>query len=498
MSSDLLDCLLNTLNSEEINYCHWKSNIDLARATSGELDLDLLIARGSFQKAITILSRLGFKTALVRWGTNTPGISHFYGYDPKTERFVHVHLFSRVLTGESLLKSHLFPFESMLLQNAGYVGPMRVTSKSAELVLYTIRMFIKYGSVLDLVYLLKNSEKIKSEVRWLKDGYDLTEALSLLKQYCPLIDESLFVKCIDTLEGEVSLIQRIRLARKVRGRIRNYSKHTFLEWVSALTRLVFTQVQRIIGSRKKNKVLQAGGAVIAIVGADATGKSTLVSETGRWLGEVFTVRIVHAGKPPTSWATAPVNLLLYLFRRFLPKLRSTRVEKRFSPENGDFPLEEKGIASLLSAIRAITLAWDRRNLLLKSWRAVANGEIVICDRYPSEITSAMDSPRLQEKTERGGWLASFYNAAATLERHFYTQIPSPDIVVRLHVSVETAKQRNRLRNKPGEETDTYIESRHHQTREWHRTGTRSVFDVDTEQPLAETLLNIKEILWRAL
>ena len=322
MVSNLVDCLLETLNLERINYCHWKSNIDLAQATSGEMDLDFLIERESFQPMISILSRLGFKPTIVRWGLNSPGISHFYGYNSAADRFAHVHLFSRVLTGESFLKSHLLPLESMLLQNVRLDGQMRVTSKSAELVIFTIRTYIKYGSILDLVYLYKKNEKIRSELNWLKDGSDLTTSLCLLNKYCPVIDDQLFLQCINAIENNASLLQRISLARKVRSNIRYYSKHTFFEWISSYFMLAFNQVQKRIGSRKKNKVLQAGGAVIAIVGADATGKSTVVSELGRWLGKNFLVRIIHAGKPSTSWVTAPINLVLSLVRHFWPKSSS--------------------------------------------------------------------------------------------------------------------------------------------------------------------------------
>lgn len=498
MSSNLVDCLVTRLNNEGINYCHWKSNVDLAQATRGEMDLDFLVDRESFQPAVSILSRLGFKSALVRWGANSPGISHYYGYDPAADRFAHVHLFSRVLTGESFSKSHLLPFEMMLLQNSRYDGQMKVASKSAELVLFTIRTFIKYGSLLDLVYLSRKNKKIKSELRWLKDGADLSTSVCLLNKYCPVIDENLFFQCIDTLEKNSPLIERVRLARKVRRRIRSYAKHTSLERISAYIKLVSTQVRRRIGTRKKNKVLQAGGAVIAIVGADATGKSTLVLETGRWLGENFVVRILHAGKPPTSWATAPVNLLLHLERRLRPYLRPAATEHRSTSKQGESFLQGRGLASLLYAFRAVALAWDRRNLLMKGWRAAANGEILICDRYPSNVIGAMDSPRLKEIEENSGWFSLVYNMAARLEQRLYAQIPPPDLVVRLHVSVETAKERNRLRDKPGEETDVYIESRHLHSRQWHRTDTGRVFDVDTEQSLTETMLNIKDIIWRSL
>ena len=497
MSTQLVNCLLETFNNERINYCHWKSNIDLAQATSGEMDLDFIIDRESFQPVISILSRLGFKPAMVRWGANSPGISHFYGYDPAADRFAHVHLFSRVLTGESFMKSHLLPFESMLLENTRFDGQMKVTSKSAELVLFTIRTFIKYGSLLDLAYLYKKSEKIKTELNWIKDGADLDTSLCLLHKYCPVIDENLFIQCINTLENNDSLLQRIKLAQKVRSRIRNYSKHTFLEWFSSLMKLAFTQVQRRIGSRKKNKVLQAGGVIIAIVGSDGTGKSTVVSEIGRWLGKDFLVRKIHAGKPSTSWETAPVNMVFHLLRRLRPKSQSA-VEDQSSSENGKSTFKGRELASLLYAFRAVTLAWDRRNLLLKSWRSAARGEIVISDRYPSNIIGAMDSPRLNEINENNGLLASVYNRAAKLEKQLYTQIPPPDIVVRLHVSVEIAKERNRLRIKSEEETDEYIEYRHNHFSEWHRTDSGRVFDVDAAQPLAETMFAVKEVIWHSL
>jgi hypothetical protein len=127
----------------------------------------------------------------------------------------------------------------MLLQNARYDGQMRVTSKSAELVLFTVRMYIKYGSLLDLPFLVKKTEKIHSELNWLKEGSDLSTSLSLLNKYCPVIDEGLFLQCMDKLDKNVSLIQRIKLARKVRRRLHSYSKHTFLEWASS-TRLIFS------------------------------------------------------------------------------------------------------------------------------------------------------------------------------------------------------------------------------------------------------------------
>ncbi len=496
-TATMVDCLVDTFNREEIVYSHWKSNIDLGQATAGKMDLDLLVDRKSLSQALTILSHLGYKPAVARWGANPPSIRHYYGLDPDTRQLIHVHLFSRVLTGESYVKSHLFPFETMLLENVYYSDQIRVSSKPAELVLFTLRMFIKYGSLFDLVSLWRKSESLKTEVRWLQDGGDLTEALSLLQEHCPVIDEPLFVRCVETLNGDSPLIERMMLAQQVRRRLKVYAKYSFFKRLLAYVRVLWAEVRRRMGTKQKNKVLQAGGAVIAFVGADATGKSTLVTETTHWLGDTFAVKVIHTGKPPSSWLTAPVNIALALVRRLMSLQRVSRLKDQI-PSSDSNPSQHKfkGLSSIPYALRAITLAWDRQRLILKTRRLAAQGEIIVCDRYPSNVIGAMDSPRLEEEPLKTGRVVAIYNRLARLEKRLYRPIPPPDIALKLQVSLETAKKRNRERN--GQDGDAYLEARHRQSQDWYMPGTRYVYDIDTEQSLEETICNVKDAIWESL
>jgi len=498
LTLELISRLVEALNTKKVVYCHWKSNLFLAQALSGKMDLDLLVDRRSLPQALTILTNLGFKHAIVKWGPGTPGVSHYYGLDLQTGQLAHVHLFSRVLTGESFVKSHLFPFEPMLLENTDYFGQIRVTPKPAELVLFILRTFIKYSSPLDLMYLLRNSGDIRTELRWLQSGSDISEALYLLEKYCPVIDEPLFIESINTLNGTSSLVKRLMVAQRIRWRLRVYAKRTGSNRILAYIRWLWGQGQRRLGGKRKNKMLHAGGMVIAFVGCEATGKSTLVSACGDWLSDAFAVKMVHAGKPPSSWLTLPVNIVLPLLRRVLPRLRITRLKGYDSSvSRTESQLKVEGLASLIYALRSVTLAWDRRQLLLKTRRLAANGEIVICDRYPSETIGAMDSPHLRENP-KGGIISAVYNWLVRLEHRLYKQIPPPDIVLRLKVSIETAKRRNRERIKADKENDTYIEFRHRQSGEWHRSGTKYTHDIDTEKPLAETILSVKKTIWGSL
>lgn len=496
-SATLVDCLVDAFNREGVDYCHWKSNIDLAQATAGLMDLDLLVARGSLPQAQVLLARLGFKPAVARWGANPPGIRHYYGLDPETQQLIHVHLFSQVLTGESFVKSHRFPFEAMLLENTDCAGHIRVTSKAAELVLFTLRMFIKYGSLLDLLVLRKKTASIREEVNWLQAGSDRAKVLALLRTYCPVIDAPLFAQCVDTLAGHSSLTTRIRLARQVRQRLRVYAKHTALQRAVAYGQLFWAEVQRRGGKKRQNKVLQAGGAVIALIGSDATGKSTLVAESGKWLGSTFAVTVIHSGKPPSSWLTAPINLALGFVRKGADSLRMDQLkhQKSFAHDSNLALHTFRGSSSVLYALRAVVLAWDRRELILKSHRRAAHGEIIVCDRYPSSVSGAMDSPCLVEERHKSGRMVAIYNHLARLEQRLYRQIPPPDLALRLKVSLETALQRNRARS--GQDNEGYLAARHRQSQAWQMPGSR-VVEIDTEQTLPATIGAVKTAIWESL
>jgi thymidylate kinase len=232
------------------------------------------------------------------------------------------------------------------------------------------------------------------------------------------------------------------------------------------------------------------------VGADATGKSTLVSETSRWLRKNFVVNTVHAGKPPSTLVTIPVNFLLALHRRLRGKSRSAGKLEESSSNGSAVPAKRININSLIYAIRAVCLAWDRRTLLWKVRLASANGEIVVCDRYPTNATGMMDSPRLLEDSTQQGLLSSIYNGLARTERSLYRQIPPPDLVLRLKVSFETAKKRNAARDILDDEM--YLQSRHQQAKEWFMPGTRAIRDIDTDLSLEETIRAVKQAIWPPL
>ena len=500
LSSIVAQGLITALNQRGIEYAHWKSNFGLTQAAEEGSDLDFLVDRRQLPCLQALLLEQGFKAATVTSGPNPLSIYHYYGLDGETGELIHVHLFTHVLTGESLIKSHLLPFERMLLENVDQIGAMKVANRSAELVLFFVRTCIKYGSWLDLPYLLRKPEAVREELAWLRAGSDMERACELLGAYCPVIEETLFREGLEILARPGALPAKMRLARRVRRRLRIYAKYTGLQGPQAYAQLLWQQAKRRLIRQRRSKALTAGGAVIAFVGPEATGKSTLVAESARWLGSAFVVRSIHAGKPPGTLPTLPLNALLPFLREKAPDLRPNRLEGHIpgKPAEAEKALKIEKVSALLYAVRAVAVAWDRRDLLIKARRAAARGELVICDRYPSAMIGAMDSPRLQADPTKTGVIPRLFNWLAGVEQRLYKQIPPPDMVIKLSVSLETAKQRNRDRIKAGKESDAYLESRHRQVRNWQRPGTKYIHDISTEQSLPDTIRNVKQVIWSSL
>ena len=108
----------------------------------------------------------------------------------------------------------------------------------------------------------------------------------------------------------------------------------------------------------------------------------------------------------------------------------------------------------------------------------------------------MDSPRLVEDLTQTGLRKSLKNWLARVERTIYRQIPPPDIVLRLEVSMENAKQRNAAREIVDDEV--YLQNRHQQVKDWYVSGARNIRNIDTNHSLAETIADIKQAIWSTL
>lgn len=483
--------LFERLNDEGIGYCHWKSNWVLEETIAGGTDLDLLVDRPDASSFRKLLQDLGFRPAVELGFAPYPSVEHYHALDEESGILVHVHAYYRVISGDSLAKSYHLPLEAMLLGTVVRAGLVNVPSKGAELIIFVLRMHLKHTTMAELALLIRMWDKVRREAAWLATEDARTEAAQLLRTWLPAFDARLFDAALDALLAPAPLRRRLVLARRVRAELRPFARYGRVRTsLVGLRKFADKGTSRLRGT-KAGLAPAGGGAVIAFVGAEASGKSTMLHAVERWLGSHYTVRRIHAGKPPSTPLTAIPNALLPVLRALAPDQRSTKVSARLTAVNG------KGAASkpfpLLFGIRSVLLAHDRRALLTRAFGSSANGAIVLCDRYPSAESGALDGAQLglSGSVARGSlrwWLAS-------LETRMYRDIPPPDLVIQLTAPLEVTLERNRSRAKS--EPEEYVLSRHARSSRL-QFELAPVQKVDTNQPLEKSTREVRRVIWEAL
>lgn len=491
MISERISELMETLQREGIAFCHWKSNAHLATALAAGGELDLLVARHEAQRFEAVLATLNFKRAVDPVQGAFPAVIHFYGSDPEQGQLLHLHVYYRITTGDSLLKNYSFPVEPLFLNNPRQMAGLPVPNPSAELMLFVIRVMLKHTSLVEYWLLRRRSglAAMRAELQTLSSDGTVAHCLKLIKTWLPGVNPTLFGRCLEALQTNLPFHRRLGLALQLQAQLHGYSRLSFLQSLNLRAVSLYKRLFHRLRGGGKSKQLTTGGAVIAFVGPEATGKSTLVHETARWLGQAFEVTTVHLGKPPSTWLTVLPNLAMPLLRKMIPQRRTSQIEKETDDETA-------GRSSLLYSLRAVWTAWERRALALRIRRQAVNGSLIICDRYPSLVTGAMDSPRLKLPPPTqvpSGWRSSL----AEWEHRLYRQIPPPDVVIQLTVPVEVAIERNQERQKQGKEDAAYV-WRRHTTSVLPTFAASRVIELDTHQSKVGTLQAARIIVWDAL
>jgi thymidylate kinase len=229
----------------------------------------------------------------------------------------------------------------------------------------------------------------------------------------------------------------------------------------------------------------ARATLIAFVGSEATGKSTILNEVERWLGRSLRVCRVHAGKPPSTPITFVPHVLLPAIRRLFPEQRTLRVEERY--EDGDASTEKT--YPLLFGVRSVMLAHERRALLSRAVRS-GRGTVVLSDRYPSDTSGAPDGPQLAHLPMPSGRF-SVRRVLARMEGRIYRDIPAPDLVFHLSAPLDVTLARNAARDK--REPEDYVRFRHELSTRLRFDGA-PVYPIDTDRDLELVVREIEGVI----
>jgi len=481
----LVSDLFVNLDGEGIRYCHWKSNLRLDAALQGEDDLDLLVHPEHRERFQDVLVALGFK----RTSDGVTTDRHHIGMDWDSGTIVHVDVLYAVTTGGRLLKSHDLPVVDQVLDNRRRIGTVPVPTAAVELSLLLMRKALEASDWMEhLLVLRRELEEVRSELRWLLTQASISDAEQLVAGWFQVQGICLSQFARSVMHG--SGWQRYRDGRRVSKALSAYRR---FRPPSARLRRIQSAVQgvflRRILRRPRRRRLREGGKLVAVVGTDGSGKSTLVGELRRWLDPHVKVVRIHAGKPPRSLMSLATRGFLRLATGEFGFSSPTRTKRGWVGRN---PAAQSTPAD---RIRSFLDAKDRTRLLHSATEVAQNGAVVVCDRFPSLAPGGMDGPSIApDDLSHNG----FTRLLSRTELEAYRSMPVPSLVIALHVSPEEAVARNAARQGDDEvEPEEYILER------------RSIFlasefppgvtsHLPSDVPFSETLLQAKRLVWAVL
>lgn len=448
MSLKVINKLLLDLNSNEIDYCHWKSNEHLDASMNAETDLDILFNKSQKQKVVEILESNGFHLFEAVWYKKYSGIVDYIGFDEETGKIIHLHTHFNLDMGEVGIKSYSLPWEDTILDTKIFNSEYNIYTSlpEVEFLLLVVRTALK----LDPIDYRLNGTTIKHfdiEAEWLYQRTELEEIKIISNQLLG--------------EKTTGLIAEIRLNEKYDKKLfftlrKQLKSHFSDNRVLSRYRVNQLKIIKIYGrlkrrfARKLNlkvrnlrRTLPNEGVVVSLMGCDGAGKSTQTELITNELSKKVDVLFMYmgSGKGEKSFQRKSLDYIIGLKNK-KKKKESNKDKNNIINDNKQEGKLKKGFKSqLLYSIRAASLAYERKSKLKKIDKERKRGGIVICDRYPQTTTLGYNDglklyPNLNSSNSILKALAKYEYSCYNLANEIY-----PDLVIKLVGDLEVLKSR---------------------------------------------------------
>ncbi len=486
----LLLMVLNDFHRQNISYCYWKSTRRVNRGLTGEGDLDLLIAKEDQHRAQAILLERGLKLFPCVAYRDHPAILSFLGYDEPSGRIVHLHLHFRLVAGNSLLKNYRLPWEEAILART-IVHPMlpiRMLDPVNEALLLIVRSCLELRRSDPIM--LRNWRAARQ--KFALDRRELAarvDRATLSSRAAELLDHDLADMLADAVYGEPTLEDQRRLRRRVQ---RHFAAHRTYNALEAGLRSLGRAVLWAAGSLNKrflwaprpwSRRAPGGGRVVAVIGVDGSGKSTVVAAIRAWLSQEIDVVPIYFGT-----GHGRPSLVLLPFKLMVPLITLFIRTKPKGASHGKISDRPPGLLySALLMVWATVVAIEKRIKLSAAHRGANRGLVVLTDRYPqNEIHDFNEGLMMARLTRVPLWLRRFEATAYSLAH----RVP-PDLVIKLVVTPETAARRE------PDMDPAVIRTRIAQVPRLAFPGARVVC-IDAEQSLTDVIRAVKREIWSLL
>ncbi len=495
--------LMERLHAENIVYCHWKSNEHLREALLGITDMDFLVDRAAAAGLARVLDETGYKRFAAVSGRSYPGVEDYLAMDDGTGRLAHLHLHYRLTLGQKHLKGYRLPWEDTVLAGRRFdeAGQTYVSDPHAELLLLIVRSVLKIRArdrclaVVGRAY-VRGAEM--REFRWLRER---VEPARLRELAVRLVGEEAATVLVDIADRGPGLRRLLKFRAAAAERLnlcRTYGpvEATLRRWARELLWLRSGLGKRLLPPVKPlSRTDPRGGLIIAFVGPDGSGKSTLVRGIVRWLSWKIDARGVYfgSGDGPSSLLRWPLKLALRVARRAgLVRPPGIGTCSEATRAAGHSPPRPAGPIAWARVLWALVLAREKSRSLRRAWRGRNLGMVMVCDRYPqSQVMGFNDGPLLAHWREHRWRPLRALSRLESAPYRFAEEHP-PDLVIKLRVSPGVARAR-----KPEMRLEEIVR-RNEAIASLKFPSPTIVCGVEADRSLDEVMLQAKRHVWAAL
>lgn len=482
----IVSLLFASLEKENIGHCLWKTNRILKMLT-GFSDIDLLIDKSKAYPAEIALLKLGFKRFITEPWYRFPGVEDWIGCDPDTGKLIHVHLHYQILIGLRFVKEQRVPWEKLILETAIMhpIFNIYTINPALEVILMTLRAGAETTSIgLILSYLSRRflPKKVLADQRVIRANVERDR----VNKYLSRLFTSDYAKQLESLILDDDLdsrsLMKIKAITNQKLEIyRRYGKTTSILiqtsfCVNILFRKALKKLLHIPCYRKKR--LRTDGLMIAVIGCDGAGKTTVIRELTQWLTWKIDAERIYLG------SGRGLNKILFTIKDFIRR-GFARKESSMGQQQNPF-LQE----SVLKMIWRAYVAHRLYRLILQARKECLKGRIILTDRYPQNTFCGIyDGPHLKGKKGK----TIIHQALINYENKKYERFGDlpPDIVIKLVVPAEIALQRKCDLN------EDMVRKKAGITRQLSYPGAR-IIDIDASQPLDEVIRTAKVKVWELL
>lgn len=491
--------LVGELDRRSLRYVYWKPRSGAAAAMrGGAKDLDLLIDPDGVTDARELLARLGYKRFLLPEGA-APDSEGWVAWDAGADRFYFVHLAWRIHTGLPGVHEQELPWVDALLDEARPSSSgVRVLGPEAELLCIATRAVFEPK-------LWDGSRRAPSDaalgaMREAGAETDREGMARLGERAFPGHGERVAALLLDAQLPEPEPWTRWRvLVRELLSHARlsapqlewRRAHGAATSWLGSRRRRLFTRMGLDVDP-PGGRLRRDGGFLLAIIGPDGAGKSTVKDALVAWLDDLFAVESLYLGRG--EWVSRAQQLAAEVKWAILERTTSRARPEPTGPADDDgrrdphAPPKERRVRWVRDA-SAVALAERKRRALRRSERLRRRGWLLVTDRFPHPTEKLCDGPAIV--LSAGDPVAR--RVLSTAERHYFRGFAGtrPDLLVRLLLPVEES-----VRRKPDHRAED-VRAKLAAARR-ARFDARASIDVAADAPLEDVLRTIKSALWEAL